>query len=213
MKQYLALKLQGVMQAWGGHTYEDLRHTELTPTRSGILGLLAACLGIDRKDTAGLEALAASVKIAARSDTYPQHIMDFHTVLGARKVNGKPNKYPVVSRREYLCDAVFTILLEMQPKPAIPRDKLEQAVKEPVYTPFLGRRSCPLSRPIYEDKLDAIDFSRAFSMIEPFGGTVYSETKPQETSTQILMRDIPLYDRRRQFASRQLYIYQLPGKE
>lgn len=51
MNQYLALKLQGVMQAWGGHTYEDLRHTELIPTRSGILGLLAACLGIDRQDT------------------------------------------------------------------------------------------------------------------------------------------------------------------
>ncbi|QQZ30081.1 type I-E CRISPR-associated protein Cas5/CasD [Thiothrix subterranea] len=213
MNQYLALKLQGVMQAWGGHTYEDLRHTELIPTRSGVLGLLAACLGIDRDDIEQLEALAASVRVALRADTVPQRIMDFHTVMDARKVSGKANEYPVVSRREYLCDAMFTVLLEIQSNAAITRDRLEQAVKKPVYSPFLGRRSCVLSRPLYEDTLDAIDFRNAFSMIEPVAGTVYSETKPQETSTPMRMRDVPLYARKRQFASRQLYIYQLPGKE
>ncbi len=36
MNHYLALKLSGVMQAWGGHTMEDLRHTEIMPTRSAV---------------------------------------------------------------------------------------------------------------------------------------------------------------------------------
>jgi len=57
------------MQAWGTHTYEDFRPSNLYPTRSGLLGLLAACLGIERADHAGQAALAASVKFSVRVDT------------------------------------------------------------------------------------------------------------------------------------------------
>ncbi len=213
MKKFLVLKLQGVLQAWGGHTYEDLRHTELVPTRSGVLGLLAACLGVDRNDIKGLEALASSVKIAVRSDATPQRIIDYHTVLNPRKVDGKPRKDPVVSHREYLCDAVYTVLLEVQEDALITCDDLIHAINNPVYTPFLGRRSCALSRPLYEETIDAVDFESAFSIIEPYSGTVYSESKPSVESTVLKMRDVPLYSRKRQFASRNVYLYQLNKTE
>ena len=55
MSRYLILRLDGPMQAWGSHTFEDFRPSNLFPTRSGLLGLLGACLGIDRGDHAGLE--------------------------------------------------------------------------------------------------------------------------------------------------------------
>jgi len=69
MPRFLILKLDGVMQGWGGHTYEDWRPTELFPTRSGLLGLLGACLGIDRQDIDRLNALAESVNFAVRVDS------------------------------------------------------------------------------------------------------------------------------------------------
>ena len=47
MPRYLILRLDGPMQAWGTHTFEDFRPSNLFPTRSGLLGLLGACLGID----------------------------------------------------------------------------------------------------------------------------------------------------------------------
>ena len=119
MNRYLAINLRGVMQSWGGHTYEDLRHSELIPTRSAVLGLLAACLGIDRKDRAALEDLSTSVRMAVRIDSEPKRVMDFHTVLQARKVDGKANGNPVVSRREYLCDVVYTLLLQEKSGAAI----------------------------------------------------------------------------------------------
>ena len=52
MSRYLILRLDGPMQAWGSHTFEDFRPSNLFPTRSGLLGLLGACLGIDRGDHA-----------------------------------------------------------------------------------------------------------------------------------------------------------------
>ena len=213
MKTFVALKPQGVMQAWGGHTYEDFRHSELIPTRSALLGLLAACLGIDRTDSDRLEALATSVQIAVRMDREPLRITDFHTVMDARKVDGKPNKFPVVSRREYLCDAEYTVLLEIREDAAYDADALRQALEKPVYTPFLGRRSCPISRPLLEGMIEATDFEAAFDLIEPGKGLIYSEQEPSAAATPYRLRDIPLYGRKRQFASRQLYIHTQEGSD
>src|SRR5688572_27141646 len=116
MTRFLILKLEGVMQAWGGHTFEDYRPTNLFPTRSGLLGLLGACLNLDREKSDELQRLSASVLFTVRADgealrlessnkiveKRSLRITDFHTILAARRVDGKPNPNPVVSRREYL---------------------------------------------------------------------------------------------------------------
>jgi CRISPR system Cascade subunit CasD len=210
MKTYLALKLQGVMQAWGGHTFEDFRHTEVIPTRSGLLGLLAACLGIDRLDVAQQEALAASIKITVRADTgctlATERMTDFHTVKDARKVDGKTNPYPVVSYREYLCDAVFTVLLEEQPGAVYSIADIARALRYPIYTPFLGRRSCPLSRPLYEAEIQAQDAWAALFMVEPCEGVVYSEDPLAVGGQPMTFRDVPMYRRKRQFSTRNVQV-------
>jgi len=211
MNDYLALKLSGVMQAWGGHTYEDYRHTELIPTRSGILGLLAACLGIDRQDRDRQQALSAAVQMAVRIDQTafePQRITDFHTVMDARKVDGKVNKFPVVSRREYLCDAQYSVLLEVRADSPWHIDDLRDAVRKPVYTPFLGRRSCPPTRPLFDATVQAVDIESAFALLEPCAGTIYAEQPPATDSTRYRLRDVPLHGRRRQLATRDVFIYQ-----
>ncbi len=63
MRSYLILRLAGPMQAWGQPTFEGTRPTGRFPTRSGLLGLLGACLGIQRDDTSSLQALSESVWI------------------------------------------------------------------------------------------------------------------------------------------------------
>lgn len=214
MQQYLVLKLDGVMQSWGGHTYEDFRHTEMIPTRSGLLGLLAACLGIDRKDAEGQETLASSLQIAVRVEKPLQRIKDFHTVSDARKVDGKVNKFPVVSQREYIVSGdtrtgpAFAVLLHAVPDAHYSLDDIESGLKKPVYTPFLGRRSCPITRPLFDGRIEAIDVESAFALVEPVGGTIYSETAPENRAvTAMHMRDQPLYGRKRQFANRQVFVF------
>ncbi len=212
MGRYLAIKFQGLTQAWGGHTYEDLRHSEIIPTRSGVLGLLAACIGIDRSDINGLEALSTSISLAVRIDSKPTRIIDFHTVEEARKVDGKPNKNPVVTRREYLCDALYTILVWNTIKTGVSIDAIGKAIREPVYTPFLGRRSCSLGQPLFIGCITSSDPADAYRQLEPSGGVIYSDECINEDDAVWRLRDAPVYARKRQFASRKVFIHS-PGKE
>ncbi|MBU1656508.1 MAG: type I-E CRISPR-associated protein Cas5/CasD [Gammaproteobacteria bacterium] len=209
MPTYLILKLEGPMQAWGGHTFEDYRPTQPFPTRSGILGLLGACLGIERGDREGLIALGDSFRLAVRADADLERgfrstvITDFHTVEEARKVDGSANKNPVVSRREYLCDAAFTAALEFADGAA--RQRTVAGLRRPRYTPFLGRRSCPLSRPLYEAEIEADSLRNALAQVPPHAGVIYSEDEADHHS-QMAVRDVPLPGRTRRFATRRVYI-------
>lgn len=227
MPRFLILRLDGVMQGWGGHTYEDWRPTELFPTRSGLLGLIGACLGLDRQDKDELNALASSVLFTIRADHRTGHdnksldvlrLCDYHTILHARKVDGKPNENPVQSYRWYLFDALFTIAIEGLSGASITIDTIAGKIRKPVYTPFLGRRSCPLSRPLLDPKEtitgQPFEATSAMEALEKSGcgGTVIYSDSPTLSSANILrMRDVPVYGRTRRFATRNVFVH--AGKE
>jgi len=208
MQQFLILKLHGAMQSWGTHTYEDYRPTSIFPTRSGIVGLLGACLGIDRDDIGARKKLNASFMLTVRTDSrdYPlQRITDYHTILDARKVDGTSRKDAILSNREYLCDAEFTVALSFFENAVYGLAKIKQAVSTPYFTPFLGRRSCPLHRPLFEGVTEAEDVLDALQKTEPKQGIIYSEAK-LPGSSPIRMRDVPMLTTVRQFATRDVYI-------
>lgn len=212
MAQFLILQLDGVLQAWGDHSFEDYRPTVGFPTRSGLLGLLAACLGIDRGDTIALTNLDKSVWFTVRAEDRGRNarahkLSDFHTVLNARKVDiRKSNEHPVVSRREYLCDAVFSVALEQAPDAAYPLDRIAAALQRPAFTPFLGRRSCPLSRPLLAACVDAVDAAEALRIWSPRSGTLYSDSPALESDRELRLRDVPRYGRARQFGTRRVFV-------
>lgn len=211
MNEYLILRLKGVMQSWGGHTYEDYRPSSLFPTRSALVGFIAACLGIDRKDLKSQKDLSDSFNYAVRSDETPnwlQKITDYHTILQARKVSGKPNKDAVVSLREYLCDASFSVAMNFGNASMFNSQKIIDALQKPVFTPFLGRRSCPLSIPPLHSIVQADSLLAALAKIEPYRGTIYSEA--DKNDNRFVVRDVPLCNGRRQFTTRTVYIHS-PG--
>jgi len=211
MNKYLILRLKGVLQSWGGHTFEDYRPSNLFPTRSGLVGLLAACLGIDRKDVVNQRALSESFRYAARIDETANRvykITDFHTVLKARRVSGKAGNNPVVSRREYLCDTSFTVALKLTDTTVFSVQRIIDHLQKPVFTPFLGRRSCPLSVPPFYSNVQAESLIKALEAVEPFRGTIYSEE--DENDNRFIVRDVPLCNGKRQFTTRTVYIHS-PG--
>jgi len=218
MSRYLILRLDGPMQAWGTHTYEDFRPSNLYPTRSGLLGLLAACLGIGRDDHTGLAALAASVEFGVRIDTAVDRpgctkptnkpdvkLPDFHTVLDARKVDGKISKFPVVSCREYLFDAAFTVAIGTKQDAPFTLDIIAGALRHPCYTPTLGRRACPPARPIFDDDVETENDVVALQKASGRGLLVYSEST--QSTQPLRLRDVPLYGRKRQFGTRLVYLH------
>lgn len=213
------------MQAWGGHTFEDRRPTELFPTRSGIVGLLGACLGIDRDDFESLDALGNSFVYAARVDSSlsdpatessetlrPRRITDYHTVLGARRVSGKPGDNPVQSWRDYLCDAQFTVALDVANDGPFTSERLAESVRRPHYTPSLGRRSCPPAQPLFVRLVEALDVHDALAKVPPYGGAVYAEVPREGDASSTLVnrlriRDVRVASPSRQFVTRFVCFY------
>lgn len=220
MPRYLILRLDGPMQAWGAHTFEDFRPSNSFPTRSGLLGLLGACLGIDRGDHAGLEQLAQSVEFTVRADRavrrpdVEQHISkatvklpDYHTIRNARKVDGSANKNAVESRREYLFDAAFTVVIGEKQNASVTLSVIADALRRPCFTPVLGRRSCPISRPLFDGApVEANDAKAALASALPAGGLIYAEGD-LISSQPLRIRDVPLHGRHRQFGTRQVYLH------
>ncbi|MFI5525206.1 type I-E CRISPR-associated protein Cas5/CasD [Streptomyces platensis] len=135
----LTLLLAGPLQSWGASSRFVRRTTESAPTKSGVIGLLAAAQGIDRNDEAGLARLAA-LRFAVRIDQPGTRQRDFQTAHHA--VTGKAMP---LTERFYLCDAVFVAAVEGDDAFI---STLRDALRAPVYLSYLGRRSCPPARPV-----------------------------------------------------------------
>ncbi|MDO8843402.1 type I-E CRISPR-associated protein Cas5/CasD [Methylicorpusculum sp.] len=213
MRDYLILKLQGPMQAWGRESFEGLRPSELFPGRSALLGLLGACLGIDRIDREGLQALASSVSFAVRVDHQGQKMTDYHTVKNAREdYRGLKSHDTIQTWREYWQDAFYTVAVWNNDNATLSLDRIEHALKRPHYTPVLGRRSCPLARPLLDNRVSAESALAALALSGDTGGTVYSE-ECTDNAIPIKKRDTPIIHQPRQFASRTLYMSHGQGGE
>ena len=139
----LLLRLAAPLQSWGADSKFETRKTNREPTKSGVIGLLAAALGLHRDDAAGLARLNG-LHFAVRADREGSLLVDFHTAN--REEDRKKGKAPYVTYRHYLQDAVFLVGLESEDTALL--QELETALKHPVYPLYLGRRSCPPTLPL-----------------------------------------------------------------
>jgi CRISPR system Cascade subunit CasD len=140
----LLLRLTGPMQAWGTESRFEVRDTGTEPSKSGVVGLLAAALGRPRSES--VDDLAA-LRMGVRVDREGVVRVDFHTAESVARVPGKEKDaaHPVVSRRAYLMDADFLVGLEGDPD--LMR-ALDAALAAPHWPLFLGRKSCPPAAPV-----------------------------------------------------------------
>ena len=148
MMRALALRLEGPMQSWGGPVAGNDRPSLDLPTKSGVLGLVASALGIDRADVAHLAELHANLDLAVRADRPGSPGVDYQTVLDVPTAEGKVRKHAVISKRRYLYDASFAALLVERKSPCVSLEQIRDALLRPRFAPYLGRRPCPPSVPI-----------------------------------------------------------------
>jgi len=150
----LFLRLEGPLQSWGDQQSKFvIRRTAEAPTKSGVVGMLCAALGVSRAQAAAewLPKLSA-LRMGVRIDRPGVRWWDYHTVGAGMQMRiaegeGKTKPGAMLTRREYLCDASF--LVALQAEPALIAE-LEAAVKDPKWTLYLGRKCCPPSRPLLE---------------------------------------------------------------
>lgn len=147
----LLLRLMGPMQSWGTTGRFHHRDTGKEPSKSGVIGLIAAAMGIERENWIDLEPLTC-LAMGVRHDRPGVPKRDYQTAGCAAtdtiiKADGKPSKDGVPSRRDYLADAAFLVGLECEDRLLL--ERIYVALQNPVWTLALGRKSYVPSESIW----------------------------------------------------------------
>lgn len=140
----VVLRLAGPMQSWGSGSRFVRRATETAPTKSGIIGLVAAARGLRRTDP--LEDLL-HLRFGVRIDQPGELMRDFHTAQRPRRDRDGDLTWQSLplSTRYYISDAVFLAVLEGDCSIV---EGVDAAVRAPHFPLYLGRRSCPPAGPV-----------------------------------------------------------------
>lgn len=128
----LLLRLKGPLQSWGASSRYQRRETHPVPTKSAVVGLLAASEG--RRRTDPVEDLTA-LEFGVRVDQPGTLLRDYQTAIDWRKGSAAR-----LSERYYLQDACFIVAIS---GPDALIESLEGTLRAPAFPLYLGRRSCP----------------------------------------------------------------------
>nr|MBA3416701.1 type I-E CRISPR-associated protein Cas5/CasD [Chloroflexia bacterium] len=139
----LLLRLAGPMQSWGTQSRFTDRDTGREPSKSGVVGLLAAADG--RRRWEAVDDLA-TLDMAVRVDREGLVHRDYQTVLGVLTADGSGTK-TVVSDRYYLADAEFLVAVS-GPNSAL-LERLSAALAAPTWPLRLGRAAFVPGVPVH----------------------------------------------------------------
>jgi len=203
----LILKTEG-MSAYGLQTFDVHRRVNHFPTRSAILGMLGAALGITRVNYTELFALSAKIKIAVQVNNSGEKMVDYHTVQAFRSPQGKIQKGTKPTYREYWCDSEHTFAITADNNTI---ELLENKVKAPDFTLFQGRKSCPLTRPLFETVIKNNNPANSLKELG-FGGQIFSDVTGENQIATLQVRDMNTQSIRK-FAMRNVYVCSAKHKD
>ena len=171
MPGILTFALVAPLAAFGGIAVGERRSGWDRPGRSAVLGLIGACLGVEREDDAAQAALATQYGLALLCRAPGRLLADYHTAqVPPAKAKRQfatraqelaaPDLNTVLSRRDYRAGAWhLAAVWPRVPAPRWPLASLAEAMRRPVFAPYLGRKSCPLGLPLapaIDDATDAV---------------------------------------------------------
>lgn len=180
MSQFLRLHIEGTHQSWAGGGTGFVKDTASFPLRSGVVGIVAAALGLARTDTR-VDQLHHACRVSSRVlrrgvvRVEYQNIRDWHVddvkapgknpgLSGLSEMSSIDNPRQVW--RSYIVDAAFQTVLEVGAQSPFSADRVLQALRAPAYPLYLGRRSCRLSYPLVGSTDEVLE---AESPVDVFG--------------------------------------------
>jgi CRISPR system Cascade subunit CasD len=239
MPEFLTFALAAPLSAMGEIAVGERRGTWDRPARSAILGLIAACLGLARDDEDAHAALERGYGMALRRQRLGPLLADYHTAQVPPRQRGRrfatraeelaalPLE-TILSRRDYHTDTLVLVGLWSRSGHRWPLSEIASALEAPHYTPYFGRKSCPLMLPLAPRLTTANDpavalAARAESGPEPERRICDSRIPPVVTMSAAdagefgfavhhveIRRDSLASRRRWQFALRQDAVLSLP---
>lgn len=224
----LAIYLDAPLQSWGVSSRFQRRGTESAPSKSGVLGLISAAMGIDKHEpdeSDRIEPLLAclfSVFPVAKGEK-PSPVLrleDFHTVGGGYPdtLQGKmhvppiakktekgelqwksPDKRTVPTHRFYLEQARFAAVLEGDSGIL---QKAATALQDPVWGVWFGRKCCIPAAPLLPTLGPTVEAARD-SLLQQTGTRLFGEGRVElDGDGAWHHHDKPVSFGRREFLSR-----------
>lgn len=188
----LMLRLVGPMQSWGTVSRFDERDTGKEPSKSGVVGLLAAAMGIDRDNWTDLEPLTR-LSMGVRHDRPGILKVEYQTAGCASgdtviKAGGQQSEDGIVSHRYYLADAAFLIVFEGMNIALL--EKAHESLKNPKWPLALGRKAYLPSEPVWmENAVQDIAMHKALKEWPWIGNRRRWEELPKELLISIESND------------------------
>ena len=131
----ILLKFGGPMQSWGTSSHFETRNTDYYPSKSAVIGVIAASFGYSRDEDDIIRELN-KLDFAVRVDQVGLLKKDYQTARRLKKDE------PYVTNRYYLEDAIFIVAISSEDDKWI--EEICAALKNPYFQQFMGRRSCPV---------------------------------------------------------------------
>lgn len=187
---FLALLLDGPLQSWGFASRFQRRTTGLHATKSGVIGLISAAMGLAKGSSEEREMFPRLAALKMSTIAIPRdmpraasplpvlRLEDYHTVLDTRRASGAMNKDAVVTRRQYLLDARFGVILAGDLSVL---ERAAAALEDPVWGVWLGRKDCIPSSPVFVELCESQDAAWK-AVLKVYN---LSEKTPMETFTTV----------------------------
>jgi CRISPR system Cascade subunit CasD len=163
--QFLILRFDAPLMAFGDMAVDELRPTRELPTLSMLTGLAANALGYRYPEGERLQSLQDRIVYGARLDARGELLRDFQTAQlaksdllwrtgphGPSQRAGGPDSFsgPTLRQRHYRAGSLVTVALGLHPPQDEPTlETLARALQKPFRPLFMGRVSCPPAGPIY----------------------------------------------------------------
>lgn len=175
MAEWLIIVLGAPLASFADAPGNTTRKTGDMPTRSALLGLAAAALGIRRDDQAGQDALGAALVTSAAQIRPGTLMTDFHTFQSLNQAaRGAPTRAEALKRREhietaitrrdYRSDGLWQGAYRLRGAAEdLTLAALQSAFAAPHFVLSLGRRACALSHPLDARIITADDVREAFA--------------------------------------------------
>ena len=161
--QFLVFQLQAALAAWGDVAVGEYRSSSDAPGASALIGLLGAALGLKREDEAAHAALRDGYGFAVGTVASGQLLRDYHTaqVPSRSTLKGRPHRTrrdelnlpkhdlgTILSTRDYRQNAAWAVAVQATAQAPHSLDNLAQALREPRFVLYLGRKCCPPAAPL-----------------------------------------------------------------
>lgn len=195
----LIFQLHAPLSSWGEVAVGEYRPSAEYPSQSAIHGLLGAALGIAREDDAAQTALRIGYRLAVGVLSQGRLLRDYHTAQVPSRTDLKKRPHAtrrdelslpktdlntILSSRDYRQNAAALVAVQIMANAPYSLARLAEALKQPKFVLYLGRKSCPVDMPLHPRVLNAETINTAFANYQQQLAELWKQQLPKHTEPQ-----------------------------